>query len=210
MGKYIVKRMLVMIPVLLGMILVLFFMLNVVPGDPVTVMMKEHLKADVIDNLRESMHLDDPFFVRYLRYVGDALRGDLGTSWKLNRPVTAVIAQAFPYTFRLAVSAALLSWITGIPIGIISAVKKNTKGRSINYDHRQIMDLLESARVMVDFDARMAASQAIDNAVVHEDAITLPLYQRNHLFCLNPRVQGFKVDWNGWSDMSFYGVSLTN
>ena len=126
MGKYIVKRVLVMIPVLLGMILVLFFMLNVVPGDPVTVMMKEHLKADVIENLRESMHLDDPFFVRYLRYVGDVLRGDLGTSWKLNRPVTAVIAQAFPYTFRLAVSAALFSWIMGIPIGIISAVKKNT------------------------------------------------------------------------------------
>jgi len=88
--------------------------------------------------------------------------------------------------------------------------EKNTKGRSVNYDNRQIMDLLESARVMVNFDERMDAYQAIDNAVVHEDAVTLPLYQRNHLFCLNPRVQGFKVAWNGWSDMSFYGVSLAN
>jgi len=88
--------------------------------------------------------------------------------------------------------------------------KKNTVGRSINYDNVEIMDLLDEARVMVDFDERMAAYQKIDNAVVHEDAITLPLYQRNHLFCLNPRVQGFKVAWNGWSDMSFYSISLAD
>ena len=87
---------------------------------------------------------------------------------------------------------------------------KNTVGRSINYANEDIMQLLDDARVMVDFDERMAAYQEIDNAVVHEDAITLPLYQRNHLFCLNPRVQGFKVAWNGWSDMSFYSISLTD
>ncbi|MBR1558859.1 MAG: ABC transporter substrate-binding protein, partial [Clostridia bacterium] len=88
--------------------------------------------------------------------------------------------------------------------------RKNTKGRSINYDNDEILDLLDEARVMVDFDERMAAYQTIDNAVVHEDAVTLPLYQRNHLFCLNPRVQGFKVAWNGWSDMSFYTISLAD
>ena len=88
--------------------------------------------------------------------------------------------------------------------------RKNTVGRSINYDNEEIMNLLEDARVMVDFDERMAAYQKIDNAVVHEDAVTLPLYQRNHLFCLNPRVQGFKVAWNGWSDMSFYSISLAD
>lgn len=126
MGKYITKRVLVTIPVLLGMILLIFFMLNVVPGDPVTVMMKEHLKEDVVENLRRSMHLDDPFFVRYFRYVWDALHGDLGVSWKLSRPVTNLIGQAFPYTCRLAISAALFSWLMGIPVGIISAVKKNS------------------------------------------------------------------------------------
>ena len=126
MGKYIVKRILTMIPVLLGIILLIFFMLNVVPGDPVAVMMKEHLKADVIEDLRESMHLNDPFFVRYFRYIWDALHGDLGMSWKLKRPVTALIATAFPYTLRLAVASALFSWIMGIPVGIISAVKKNS------------------------------------------------------------------------------------
>lgn len=126
MAKYIVKRILFTIPVLLGIILLIFFMLNVVPGDPVTVMMKEHLKEDVIANLRQSMHLDDPFFVRYFRYVWDAIRGDLGVSWKLKRPVISLIATAFPYTLRLALSAAVFSWVLGIPTGIISAIKKNT------------------------------------------------------------------------------------
>ena len=88
--------------------------------------------------------------------------------------------------------------------------KKNTFGRSVNYDNQEILDLLDEARVMVDFDERMAAYQKIDDAVVHEDAVVLPLYQRNHLFCLSPRVQGFKVAWNGWSDMSFYSISLAD
>lgn len=126
MPKYIAKRVIVTIPVLLGIVLLIFFMLQVVPGDPVTVMMKEHLKEDVVQNLRQTMHLDDPFFIRYLRYVWDLLHGDLGMSWKLNRPVTNLIAQAFPYTCRLAIAAALFSWILGIPVGMISAVKKNT------------------------------------------------------------------------------------
>ena len=126
MVKHITKRILITIPVLLGMILLIFFMLNVVPGDPITVMMKEHLKEDVMENLRQSMHLDDPFFLRYLRYVWDALHGDLGISWKLSRPVTGLIATAFPCTLRLAIAAALFSWIMGIPVGIVSAVKKNS------------------------------------------------------------------------------------
>lgn len=126
MAKHIAKRILITIPVLLGIVLLIFFMLQVVPGDPVTVMMKEHLKEDVVENLRRSMHLDDPFFVRYFNYVWDMLRGDLGISWKLNRPVTGLIATAFPYTLRLAVASALFSWIMGIPVGVISAVRKNS------------------------------------------------------------------------------------
>ena len=80
MVKHIAKRILITIPVLLGIVLLIFFMLQVVPGDPVTVMMKEHLKEDVVENLRRTMHLDDPFFVRYFRYIWDFLHGDLGIS----------------------------------------------------------------------------------------------------------------------------------
>jgi len=86
--------------------------------------------------------------------------------------------------------------------------RRNTVGRSINYDNQEILDLIDEAQGIIDFDERMAAYQKIDQAVVHDDAVTLPLYQRNHLFCLNPRVHGFKVAWNGWSDMSFYPITL--
>ncbi len=125
MLKYIAKRLLITIPVLIGLVFVVFFMLNIVAGDPVTIMMKEHIKPDIIENLRESMHLNDPFLVRFARYISSALQGDLGTSYKLRRPVTQLIAGAFPYTLKLAVLAALFSWLLGIPIGILSAVKKD-------------------------------------------------------------------------------------
>lgn len=126
MGKYIAKRVLISIPVIIGVILIIFFMLNVIPGDPVTVMMKEHVKPDVIENLRKSMNLDDPILVRFGKYIVGALHGDLGTSYKLNRPVSSLIFEMLPNTVLLAVLAALISWFIGIPVGVLSAVKKNS------------------------------------------------------------------------------------
>jgi peptide/nickel transport system permease protein len=126
MAKYIAKRILVSIPVIIGVVFITFLMLNVVPGDPVTVMMKDHIKPDVIANLRKSMNLDDPMIVRFGRYILDALHGDLGTSYKLNRPVNSLIFEMFPNTLLLAVCAAITSWIIGIPVGILSAVKRNS------------------------------------------------------------------------------------
>jgi peptide/nickel transport system permease protein len=126
MGKYILRRVLITIPVLIGMVFIIFFMLNVVAGDPVTAMMKEKIKPEVRDHIIEQMHLKDPFPIRFCRYVWGALHGDLGTSYKLKTPVTQLIAGAFPTTLKLALLAALFAWAVGIPIGIVSAVRKNT------------------------------------------------------------------------------------
>ena len=126
MAKYVVKRILVSIPVLLGVVLIIFLMLNVVPGDPVTLMMGEHIKPELIEMFRERMHLDDPVLVRFITYVKDALHGDFGISYKLNREISDLIMIAFPHTIKLTVFAALVAWIIGIPAGIISAVKQNT------------------------------------------------------------------------------------
>lgn len=81
MAKYVTKRILMSIPILIGVVFIIFIMLNVIPGDPITVLMKDHIKPDVIENLRQSMHLDDPMIVRFGRYIWDALHGDLGTSY---------------------------------------------------------------------------------------------------------------------------------
>jgi peptide/nickel transport system permease protein len=124
MKKYIVKRILISIPVLLGITFVVFFLLNVVPGDPVAILMKEKASAEVIARVRAQMHLDDPWIVRYLRFLWGVLHGDFGVSYKLQRPVTDLILQAFPKTLVLALSAAVFSWIVGIPAGILSAVRQ--------------------------------------------------------------------------------------
>ncbi|HWR61196.1 MAG TPA: ABC transporter permease [Clostridia bacterium] len=124
MLKFIWKRILISIPVMLGIMLLTFVLLNIVPGDPVALMMKEHIKPDVVARVRAQMHLDDPAYIRFGRYVWDALHGDFGTSYKLMRPVSELLFKAFPNTLVLALSAAFVSWLVGIPAGILSAVKK--------------------------------------------------------------------------------------
>ncbi len=124
MAQYILKRLLIMIPILLGIALLTFFLLNIVPGDPITLMMKEKINPAVIENLRESMHLDDPWYIRFVAYIGNLFKGDMGTSYKLNRSVSSLIATAFPVTLKLTIAALIVAWAIGIPTGIISAVRK--------------------------------------------------------------------------------------
>jgi peptide/nickel transport system permease protein len=126
MSKFIINRVLISLPVMIGVALVLFLLLNVLPGDPVTVMMGEHIKPALIKTFRARMHLDDPVLVRFARYIIGILRGDFGMSYKLNREVSGLIWQSFPHTIKLSVYAALVSWFIGIPAGLISAVKQNT------------------------------------------------------------------------------------
>ena len=127
MLKYIIKRILIAIPILLGIVLLIFLMLQVVPGDPITLMMKEKANPDVIANLTERMHLNDPWYTRFFRYVWDALHGDFGISYKMkNREVKDMILDAFPNTVKLTLAGVLVSWAIGIPTGIISAVKRGS------------------------------------------------------------------------------------
>jgi peptide/nickel transport system permease protein len=125
MWRFIVKRLLMAVPLFIGITAITFFLLNVVPGDPVALMMKEHADADVIARVRAQMHLDDPPVLRYFKFLSDfLLHGDLGYSYKLKRPVTDLIIGAFPNTLQLAVAAALVAWVIGIPSGVASAIRQ--------------------------------------------------------------------------------------
>lgn len=126
MLKYIVKRILITIPMILIIILIIFLLLQVLPGNPIRVMMGEKASDAVIARATEQMGLNDPVLVRFARYVLNALRGDLGTSYKLNREITDLISSAFPQTVKLAITSALVAWIIGIPAGIVSAIKKDS------------------------------------------------------------------------------------
>lgn len=124
MIRFIIKRIIGSVPILLGVTLIIFILLHIVPGDPVTLMMKEHVDPDTIARVRAQMHLDAPIYVQYFNFLWDAVHGDFGISYKLNRPVATLLLDAFPNTFILATAAMIFSWLVGIPAGILSVVKK--------------------------------------------------------------------------------------
>lgn len=124
--KYIVKRILISIPLILAVILVIFLLLQVLPGNPVAVMMGEKASEEAIRRVSESLGLYDPLPTRFIKYVLNLLRGDMGWSYRYQRQITALIGDAFPRTVKLAVSSAIVAWIIGIPTGIVSAIKKDT------------------------------------------------------------------------------------
>lgn len=124
MGRYILKRLLLMIPVLLGISLLVFAMLELSPGDPAQIILGMKATPEALDNLHEQMGLNDPFWLRYIRYIGNVLRGDFGTSWRTSLSVIDEIIQRIPVTFRVALGAMFLTVLIGIPVGIISAVKQ--------------------------------------------------------------------------------------
>ena len=125
MLKKIVKRILISIPVLFGVVLVIFIMLRIVPGNPIVTLLGEHMNQQTIDKLTAEMGLDKPLYVQFFQYIWNALHGDFGTSYRMNRSVTDMILQAFPYTVKLALFAALISWAIGIVAGIIAAIRQN-------------------------------------------------------------------------------------
>ena len=125
MQKKIVSRILVSIPILIGVVLLIFIMLRVIPGDPVTTMLGEHVNEQTIAKISREMGLDKPLYIQFFKYVVNMLRGDFGTSYRLNRNVGGLIAEAFPNTLKLALSAALVAWVIGVGAGIIGAVYKN-------------------------------------------------------------------------------------
>ena len=126
MLSYITRRVLLFLPILLGVATVTFFLLHVLPGDPVLSMVGERYDDATLERLREEMHLNDPLAVRYVKYLGSMARLDLGDSYITGEPVWDSIRERFPYTLRLAVAAMLISIIIGIGSGVVAAWKWKT------------------------------------------------------------------------------------
>ena len=124
MGKYIIKRILLVIPTVLAVVFVMYFIMDLLPSDPGTLILGERATQEKIDALNEELGYNDPFLTRYVRYIADAVRGDLGTSWSSGRSVFEEVAERFPVTARVAIGAILIALIIGLPLGIISAVKQ--------------------------------------------------------------------------------------
>jgi ABC-type dipeptide/oligopeptide/nickel transport system permease component len=126
MLTFVVRRLLLAVPVLLGVVFVVMLTVDLLPGDAVTLMLGEHATPDAVARLREHLGLDKPFLVRYLDYVARVARGDLGRSIQQNRPVGAELADAWPATLQLTIAALLLATVVGLAAGVASAVWPNS------------------------------------------------------------------------------------
>ena len=127
MLKYILKRILMMIPVLLGVLFLVFTMNEISPGDPAAMIAGDAASVEVVEQIREDLGLDKPLPVRFFNYVKYlVLHGDLGTSYKTKRPVLDEVMDRLPTTILLSLTSAAFAVILSIPIGIISAIKQNT------------------------------------------------------------------------------------
>jgi len=126
MRSYLVKRLLLFFPILLGVATVTFFLMYVLPGDPVLSMVGERYDDETIERLREEMHLNDPLPVQYVKYLGGLARLDLGTSYITGVPVWDSIRKRFPYTLRLALAAMIIAIVIGVGAGVVAAWKWKT------------------------------------------------------------------------------------
>ena len=124
MQKYIFKRLLLMVPVILGVTFIVFFILNLSPGDPAQMILGEQATEAAVAQLREEMGLNDPLLVRYFRFIADLLRGDLGESYKNRISVWDQVIERVPNTALLATCGILVALCIGLPVGIISAKKQ--------------------------------------------------------------------------------------
>ena len=124
MARYILFRLLQAIPVLLGTTFLIYFMVFAMPGDPLLALFGDKTpNPALLEQLREQYHLNEPFFVQYLYYLGGIFRFDFGVSYS-GQPVTEILAQTFPVTIRLAILALLFEMIAGILIGLVSGIRK--------------------------------------------------------------------------------------
>src|SRR5690606_18376119 len=126
MAQFILKRILVLVPVLLGVSVIVFALLYLTPGDPALLMLGEHAPPEQYRALREKLGLDDPVHIQYLRWLWRAVQLDLGDSIRSSRPVVEEIVERIPGTVELAVLSVLLATFIGIPAGVISATRPNS------------------------------------------------------------------------------------
>lgn len=124
MTKFVVRRLLGAIPLVLGIATIIFFLVNMAPGDPTLLMLTPGLDQEVIDQMRSNFGLDQPLPIRYVKWLGAMLTGDFGHSFSHSRPVRDVLLEMFPHTLLLSGCALIVAFAFGIVLGTIQAVRQ--------------------------------------------------------------------------------------
>jgi peptide/nickel transport system permease protein len=124
--QYIIRRFLQMIPIAFGILTLVFSLIHLIPGDPALQIAGEGAKPEDVIAIRKALGLDQPLWNQYVHYVGRVFHGDLGTSFQTNEPVTRQIAARYPATIQLAMGAMLVAIVVAFPLGVISAIYRNS------------------------------------------------------------------------------------
>lgn len=123
MGRYILKRLITLVPIIFGISVLVFTIMHLVPGDPASIMLGTNATPEATQALRQSMGLDDPLITQYMRWATGLLQGDFGVSVHSGTEILPQIIKRFMITLQLTLLAALIGWSIAIPLGIISAVR---------------------------------------------------------------------------------------
>lgn len=126
MLRYLLRRILLAVPLLLGIATVLFFLLHLAPGDPTSTLFGPYVSEEAMERLRRSWGLDRPLHVQYVKWLGAVFTGDLGYSFTRNQPVATLLARILPNTLILSGAALVLAFAGGIVLGVVQALKRNT------------------------------------------------------------------------------------
>ena len=124
--KYIIKKLILTIPILIGASIIVFMLIHIAPGDPVHLIVGPNVTPEVYQNIVERLGLNDPLPVQYFRFISNAVRGDLGMSILQRRPVLDIISEKLYITLELGIASLLVSFAIAIPAGVIAAVKRKT------------------------------------------------------------------------------------
>jgi peptide/nickel transport system permease protein len=130
MQTYLLRRILASVPTLFGVTVLIFIAMRVIPGDPISLITSEGgmnyaLSDEEIETVRRSLGLDRPYHEQYASWIGDVLKGELGRSFWRQEPIRDQILRRGPITAQIAIMAIALSWVIGLPVGILSAIKRN-------------------------------------------------------------------------------------
>lgn len=127
MTRYLVRRLLGLIPLLLGISFLVFALMNMVPGNPMQqIEFSPNITPADVERIRENLGLNDPWYQRYFIWLGNALQGDLGISFLNSQPVSRVIGSAIPNTLALSIPSIILAVLFAVPVGVLGAIRRNS------------------------------------------------------------------------------------
>jgi peptide/nickel transport system permease protein len=131
MGRYVMRRLAIAVPTIFGITVLIFIAMRVLPGDPLAMMGSQGqstrvLTEEELASARASLGLDQPLHIQYLRWLGDIARGDLGYSFWTSEPLIDQVLRRGPISAEIAILAVIISWVAGVPVGLLSAMRRNS------------------------------------------------------------------------------------